>query len=122
MNTLIDASAAIEAESAVATSFDPSSPAALAEDRRRSERVAQQVPGWISGESTDRGAKGHKITVNDLSMHGVGFHDAGSTQYRRGASHWLVVVGGAMRMSTRVRIASCRPNPNGGFDVGAAFF
>lgn len=93
------------------------------EDRRRSERVEQLVPGWVSGESSDRGAKGHRILVTDLSMHGVGFRDTSSNlPYRRGATHWLVVMGGAMRMSTRVRIASCRPNPEGGYDVGAAFF
>lgn len=93
------------------------------EDRRRSERVEQSVPGWISGEQSDRSAKGHRILVTDLSMHGVGFRDTSSAlPYRRGASHWLVVMGGAMRMSTRVRIINCRPNPEGGWEVGAAFF
>ena len=79
------------------------------------------MPGWISGGSNDRSARGNTIMVNDLSMHGVGFHDA-ANPYRVGSTHWLVVNGGAMRMSTRIKIASCRYTDEGGYYVGAAFF
>lgn len=91
------------------------------EDRRRSERVDQQIPGWISGESNDRSARGRNVRVQNLSMHGVGFLDA-TQRYRIGAAHWLVVNGGAMRLSTRVKIVSCREAAEGGFIIGAAFF
>jgi hypothetical protein len=90
-------------------------------DRRRSDRVAQCIPAWISGDSIQRHSKGRHILVNDLSMHGVGFTDP-ETRYQPGATHWLIV-NGAMRLSTRVRIISCRDNNDtGGYDVGAAFF
>lgn len=79
------------------------------------------MPGWVSGESHDRSARGRDVTVVDLSMHGIGFRDTRGG-YRPGATHWLVVNGGAMRMSTRVRIISCRPNEAGTFDVGAMFY
>ena len=101
--------------------LEPDSSNVAVADRRRSERVAAHVPGWISAECTDRGAKGRDITINDLSMHGVGFNDV-SHKYRVGASHWLVINGGAMRMSTRIRIVGCRQNADGSFDIGARFF
>jgi hypothetical protein len=112
---LLDTLIAPAAASTEATS------AASGSDRRRSERVATPMPAWVSGESHDRAARGRDVSVNDLSMHGIGFRDA-RTPFRIGACHWLVVNGGAMRMSTRIRIVSCRPSDLGGFDVGAVFF
>jgi len=116
----VDTTVALEAAAPVAAT--PPLSADVAEDRRRSRRVTQRMPAWISGESGDRGDRGHTVTVGDLSMHGVGFHDPAEARYRAGATHWLVVSGGAMRLSTRVRIVTCRPNPAGGHDVGAVFF
>lgn len=89
------------------------------DDRRRSERVGQRVPGWVSG--ADRSSRGQSVTVCDMSMHGIGFHDP-ATRYRVGTTHWLVVNGGALRVSTRIRIVSCRDGEEGGYYVGAAFF
>ena len=93
----------------------------LADDRRGSDRKAYRVPAWVGGESSDRGAKGRNVLVNDLSIGGVGFHDP-AAHYRVGATHWLIVNGGPMRLSTRMKIVNCRQNAEGGFDVGAAFF
>jgi hypothetical protein len=98
---------------------EPGTAQPAVEDRRRSERIDQRVPGWVSGP--DRSSRGQTITVCDMSMHGVGFHDP-SSRYRVGASHWLVVNGGMLRVSTRIRIVSCREAREGGFDVGASFF
>lgn len=81
--------------------------------------MTQRVPGWVSG--ADRSSRGQSVTVCDMSMHGVGFHDA-KNFYRVGASHWLVVSGGTLRISTRVKIVSCRESEDGGFYVGASFF
>jgi hypothetical protein len=97
----------------------PTSTQTAAEERRRSERVEKRVPGWVSG--ADRNSRGQAITVCDMSMHGVGFYDA-TNRYRVGASHWMVVNGGALRVSTRVKIVSCRQGDEGGFYVGASFF
>ena len=90
-------------------------------DRRKSDRVAHRVPAWVGGESSNRAARGRNVIVNDLSMGGVGFHDP-LAPYRPGATHWMIVNGGPMRMSTRMRVVSCRENPEGGYDVGAMFF
>ncbi len=80
------------------------------------------MPAWVSGESVDRGSAGSQVVVTDLSMHGVGFRDP-RTRYRIGAAHWIVVSGtSSMRVSSRVKIMSCRPNEQGGYDVGAMFF
>jgi hypothetical protein len=89
-------------------------------DRRRSARVRAPVPAWVSGDSHDRSARGRDVGVVDLSEHGVGFRD-GRGDYRIGAAHWLVV-NGTSRLSTRIRIVSCRRNRTGGYDVGAVFF
>jgi hypothetical protein len=91
------------------------------DDRRMSQRLAQRIPAWVGGESSNRGAKGRNVIVTDLSMGGVGFHDA-AAPYRPGATHWMIINGGPMRMSTRMRVVSCRDNANGGYDIGAAFF
>lgn len=99
----------------------PSPVATSVEDRRRSERVDQHVNAWVSGESTDRSSRGQSVTVTDISLHGVGFHDA-QKHYRPGSTHWLIVNGGAMRLSTRIKVVSCRDLEDGGFQVGAAFF
>lgn len=99
--------------------IDGPASASAAEDRRRSERVDQRVPGWVSG--ADRSSRGQNVTVSDMSMHGVGFHDP-ANRYRIGSTHWLVVNGGALRVSTRVKIVSCRESTEGGFYVGASFF
>lgn len=96
------------------------SSAAPTDDRRRSERILAPMPGWISGESHDRSARGRDVSVVDLSEHGVGFRDPRGG-YRVGAAHWLVV-SGTTRISTRIKIVSCRKNDSGSFDVGAMFF
>ncbi len=94
--------------------------ATAADDRRRSARIPQAIPAWISGESVERGSRGRNVVVGDLSVHGCGFRDA-DQPYRIGATHWLIV-NGVMRLSTRVKIVSCRENIDGGYEVGAAFF
>ena len=94
-------------------------PQPTTEERRRSDRVSQRVPGWVSGD--DRSSRGQSVTVCDMSMHGVGFYDP-ANRYRVGARHWLVVNGGAMRLSTRVKIVSCREAEECGYYIGASFF
>lgn len=96
----------------------PTSTSAV-DDRRRSERVDQRVPGWVSG--ADRSSRGQNVLVCDMSMHGIGFHDP-ANRYRVGSTHWLVVNGGALRVSTRIKVVSCRERDDGGFYVGASFF
>lgn len=116
-------------ENALQPSFDSNESTQLSEqstdqsvaDRRRSERTAQQLPGWISGDTNHRNERGRQVTVTDLSMHGVGFIDA-KQNYQIGARHWIVVNGNSLRISTRLRVVSCRQNDEGAWVVGAAFF
>ena len=101
--------------------FSPQSTDTATADRRSSERRPHRVPAWVGGESSNRAARGRNVMVNDLSMGGVGFHDP-AAPYRPGATHGMIINGGPMRMSTRMRVVSCRENPEGGYDVGAMFF
>lgn len=78
------------------------------------------MPAWVSGESHDRAARGRDVAVVNLSAEGVGFRDARG-DYRVGAAHWLVL-NGPQRLSSRIKIVSCRKNRAGCFDVGAMFF
>lgn len=112
-----------DVSTAVATPVVESFPSApAAEDRRRSQRAEQRLPAWVSGDAVERGSAGSHVVVTDLSLHGVGFRDP-RTRYRVGAAHWIVVSGvTSMRVSSRVKIVSCRENDQGGFDVGAMFF
>ena len=80
----------------------------MTDDRRASDRIEQCVPAWVGGESSNRAAKGRHVRVANLSITGVGFHDPVG-HYRLGATHWLIVNGGPMRLSTRMKIVRCEP-------------
>ncbi|HQY89345.1 MAG TPA: PilZ domain-containing protein [Tepidisphaeraceae bacterium] len=112
----------MDVENTYLSSFEANEDAQQAiDDRRRSERTAQKLPGWISGDTNHRNERGRNILVTDLSMHGVGFIDP-TMNYQIGAKHWIVVNGNSLRISTRLRIVSCRQNEEGAYIVGAAFF
>jgi hypothetical protein len=90
-------------------------------ERRRSDREAAiGLDGWISSPSGRSQTSGRTIRVRDLSLHGAGF--IASKPFRVGADHWMLVSRGPMRMSTRIRIASCQPRDDGSFDVGGEFY
>jgi len=101
--------------------LSPQFAGSTATDRRRSDRTRQNLPGWVSADANDRQNRGGSVNIVDLSLHGIGFHDE-SRRYKVGATHWVVVSGEALRLSTRVRVVSCRPSSEGGFDIGASFF
>jgi hypothetical protein len=61
-----------------------------------------------------------QVTVFDLSLHGLGF--TSDTVLQVDAIHWIVLGGGGLRASSRVRIASCRPREDGRYDCGGEFF
>ncbi len=95
--------------------------AATASDRRRSPRQSFVGNGWLSPEAGTLGPN-HLIVVNDLSLHGLGF--SSDEKLEPEAVHWMVLDAGGLRASSRVRIATCRPNPNspGAYECGAEFF
>jgi len=97
-------------------------PLRLAEaERRRSDRAdAAGLEGWISSASGQSHTAGRQIVVRDLSLHGAGF--VSDRRLRIGGDHWILVSRGPMRLSTRIRIASCGQRDDGLFDVGGEFY
>jgi hypothetical protein len=96
-------------------------PAANCPDRRRSSRETQNLPAWLSSAAGGRSESGHNVTLVDLSIHGAGFRS--DVPLRPGDAHWLVVAGSTLRLSTRLKIVTCRPHPDGrGHLCGAEFF
>ncbi|MEM1012262.1 MAG: PilZ domain-containing protein [Planctomycetota bacterium] len=89
-------------------------------ERRRSYRAEAAIAGWISGPVGQSQTTGRHVTLRDLSLHGAGF--TSDRAYRIGADHWIMVNRGPMRLSTRIRIASCTPRDDGNFDVGGEFY
>lgn len=106
------AAAALEA-AAAATATSPA-------ERRRSVRRASNFPAWLSDQSGGRRPQQQRVTVTDMSMHGVGF--VGPERVEVGATHWIVVAADQLHLSTRLRVVSVRQRPDGAFDVGAEFF
>jgi hypothetical protein len=89
-------------------------------ERRAEPRRKLRLPAWISGDMADRGSLGYDVLVSDASTGGVGFRTR--KRLTVGAQHWIVCDAPHLKMSTRLRVVSCRRNAVGGFDVGAAFF
>lgn len=90
-------------------------------DRRRSERRSESASGWLSSAHGGSLTSGRTVTVCNLSLHGVGFTSHRPCQV--GDRHWILILQGAMRLSTRVRIVSVQKL--GAADewiVGAEFF
>ena len=88
-------------------------------ERRRSGRVQQMVPGWISGPA-GRHTSGREVTILDLSLHGVGLLTDRPCDV--GDRRWVLVNRGAMRLSTRMQVASCRRRDDGLYEVGGEFY
>lgn len=94
-------------------------PGSATVDRRRSTRHPIAANAWLSPEAGSCGSN-HHIVVTDLSLHGIGFSSDEKLDVE--AVHWMVLDSGGLRASSRIRIASCRPDANGVFICGAAFF
>ncbi len=90
-------------------------------ERRRSDRSElAAVSGWISGAVGKSQTGGRQVAIRDLSLHGAGF--TADKVFRVGADHWIMVNRGPMRLSTRIRIASCTPRDDGSYDIGGEFY
>ena len=98
----------------------PPSPGAGPAERRRSERRSSDATGWLGNASGGSMSAGRFVAIHDLSLHGVGFRSERSCAV--GAVHWLLINRGPMRLSTRLRIVTCRELQTGEWDVGAEFF
>lgn len=90
-------------------------------DRRRSLREERRVNAWLSDASGGRSASSQQeVSVNDLSLHGVGF--TAPKRVQADDFHWIVIASDRLSLSTRLRVVSVRKNDQGTFDVGAEFF
>lgn len=90
-------------------------------ERRRSTREKKDLPAWLSAAAGSRSESGFNVTVLDLSLHGAGL--LVEVPLTVGATHWMVVSGKSLRLSTRLQIVSCRPNADGaGYICGVEFF
>ncbi|MGA3065670.1 MAG: hypothetical protein ABSF29_02365 [Tepidisphaeraceae bacterium] len=90
-------------------------------ERRRAVRQAYDTTGWVSGEAGNGNRQISKtVNVFDLSLYGAGF--ISDVKYETDAVHWMVLGGGALRASSRIRIVSCRLRDDGRYDCGAEFF
>lgn len=88
-------------------------------ERRRAPRQRQLTNGWLSNECGNPNSHQHRVNVFDLSLGGVGFNC--DSPLEPDAVHWIVVSGGALNLSSRLRISYCRPNEDK-FDCGGEFF
>src|SRR5437868_11989866 len=93
---------------------------ATGQDRRRSSREMRRLNAWLGESAGGVVSQQQQVTVNSLSMHGVGISSAKPLE--AGASHWLVIADDRMHLSTRVRIISTRLAKDGSCDAGAEFF
>ena len=92
-----------------------------AAERRRSHRQKRETGGWLSSATGHRaGGNGCHVQVRDLSLHGVGY--VSDTESRVHDTHWLVIADQSLRLSTRLRVVSCRAREDGKWDVGGEFF
>ncbi len=110
--------------SSMAPSSNPSGSAAVipeATERRRAPRQAYEAKGWISCEAGGGGRESSRnVDVIDLSLYGAGF--VSDNRFEPDAIHWMVLGGGGLRASSRIRIVSCRTRDDGRFDCGVEFF
>lgn len=89
-------------------------------DRRRSARKSSNLPAWLSDQSGGRRPQQQRVTVTDMSMHGVGF--VANEKVTVGAVHWIVVASEQLHLSTRLKIVFARQRPDGSWDAGGEFF
>jgi hypothetical protein len=96
-----------------------------AKERRRSRRSEQDVSAWLSPAGSSSRTPGNpggggQVRVGDLSLHGVGL--ISPKPIAEGAAHWMVIAGGALRLSCRVRIVACRQRTDGKYECGGEFY
>jgi hypothetical protein len=93
---------------------------ALAERRRSGRSEAATQEAWISSPADTHHTSGRHVRVRNLSLHGIGLQSDRPCEI--GGRHWVLVGRGSLRMSTRMRVASCRKNDEGVFDIGGEFY
>jgi len=96
------------------------SASASAVERRRSPREQHIAPAVLQPPSGDASAEAaHGVTVQDLSLGGVGFRAA--EKFAPGETYRITLGKGPLLLNARVRIISCRQVGHRIYHVGAEF-
>jgi hypothetical protein len=89
-------------------------------ERRRSVREKCVAPAVLQPPSGDASVEAaHGVTVQDLSLGGVGFRATG--KFAPGETYRITLGKGPLLLNARVRIVSCRQVGHRMFHVGAEF-
>src|SRR3954469_4598922 len=87
-------------------------------DRRRRPRLLSRTTGWVFLGDDDY-APAREIMVIDVSRFGAGF--LSETQLDPGFVCRLRIGFGPRRLARRLRVANCRQNADGTYQVGGEF-
>ena len=113
------------AADATATLTATPAPAPLPEkkravERRRSPREKHIAPAVLQPPSGDASAEAsHGVTVQDLSLGGVGFR--ATEKFAPGETYRITLGKGPLLLNARIRIISCRLVAHRTYHVGAEF-
>ena len=89
-------------------------------ERRRSPREKCVAPAVLQPPSGDASAEAsHGVTVQDLSLGGVGFR--ASEKFAPGETYRITLGKGPLLLNARVKIVSCRQVGHRQYHVGAEF-
>ena len=89
-------------------------------ERRRSPREKHIAPAVLQPPSGDASAEAaHGVTVQDLSLGGVGFR--ATEKFAPGETYRITLGKGPLLLNARVRIISCRQVGHRMYHVGAEF-
>ena len=89
------------------------------DERRRTPRVPHVVEAWLwSPTAKDQKGRMEAVAIN-LSRNGVGF--CVKRQLPTGAYYVIQIGLGNQQLLSEVRILTCRPIPEGQYEVGAEF-
>ena len=80
-------------------------------------RESVTAKGLLSMDRFDE--EGQMVEVFDLTLQGIGFRSPAAVEM--GGCHQILVMAGPLRLSSRLRVVSCRAYDQGGFEVGAEF-
>ena len=80
-------------------------------------RESVTAKGLLSMDRFDE--EGQMVEVFDLTLQGIGFRS--HVTLETGGYHQILVMAGPLRLSSRLRVVSCRAYEQGGFEVGAEF-
>ena len=86
-------------------------------DRRRAPRQTLVAKASLRSEVAPAGAR--PVFVSNISMLGVAFHTR--IPLPLDERFQLKLEAGPMQWTSRVRVISCAPNPDGTYDIGAEF-